>query len=97
MDFIVSNFSVYNITEVRCRAHTLQLCVHDVIKVPEIKNKLDTIRSMVNKLRTQTYLNMYIKTLQLQKTNNRLRCKMELNVLIAQKIVRHQGYNIPIE
>lgn len=58
MDVIVSNFSVYNITGVRCGAHTLQLCVLDVIKVLEIKNKLDTIRSIVKKLRTQSYLNI---------------------------------------
>lgn len=56
LESIRLNFASYNITGVRCGAHTLQLCVYDVIKNAEIKMKLDKCRSVVKKLRTQNYL-----------------------------------------
>lgn len=52
------DFSMDNVTNVRCRTHTLLLCVNDAMKSTDIKEKLDIIRSIVKKLRTQTYLNL---------------------------------------
>ncbi|XP_037805572.1 uncharacterized protein LOC119599738 [Lucilia sericata] len=46
-----------NITNVRCGTHILQLCAAEVMKSTDIKQKLDSIRALIRKLRTQKYIN----------------------------------------
>ncbi|GBP00576.1 hypothetical protein EVAR_73463_1 [Eumeta japonica] len=53
------DLSIDGISYVRSRAQTFQRCVTDVLTSTEIKEKLDTIRTIVNKLRTPLYLNWF--------------------------------------
>ena len=47
-----------SVTNIRCGAHTLHLCVMDVLKTDNIKEKIGRFRMIVKKLKTQTYLNL---------------------------------------
>lgn len=58
LELIENKFSSNTITNIRCGSHTLQLCVNDVLKHENVKEKIDTLRHIVKKLRTQTYINI---------------------------------------
>ena len=45
----------HNITSIRSGAHTLKLCVNDVIGKSEMKKKLQKLRSVATKLRSPKY------------------------------------------
>lgn len=53
-----SSFFQELVTNIRCGAHTLHLCVRDVLEVAGIKEKLDRCRRIVKKLRTPSYLSI---------------------------------------
>lgn len=55
------DFTMDNITNVRCGAHTLQLCVLDVLKSKEMRNFMENLRTVAKKLRTQAYMNLFEK------------------------------------
>ncbi|XP_064115089.1 uncharacterized protein LOC135221196 [Macrobrachium nipponense] len=42
-----------SVTSVRCALHTMQLCVHDVLKTDSVKHILCRVRKVVNKTHTQ--------------------------------------------
>ncbi|XP_073819412.1 uncharacterized protein [Musca autumnalis] len=52
------NTSSYQIINIRCGAHTLQLCVNDVLKQQAIKERIENLRDVVKKLRTKKFLNI---------------------------------------
>ncbi|XP_058979032.1 uncharacterized protein LOC131802660 [Musca domestica] len=53
------NISSHHITNNCCGAHTLQLCVNDVLKQPTIKEKTENLRLVVKKLRSKTYMSIF--------------------------------------
>lgn len=59
MESLVDNAIInLEISIIRCSAHTLNLAVQDVLKKPDVKDKVDAIRSKIKKLRTPNLKNL---------------------------------------
>ncbi|XP_037931580.1 uncharacterized protein LOC119666371 [Teleopsis dalmanni] len=58
LELMPSDLVSSGVQSIRCGAHTIQLCVNDVIKTESIKQNIDTCRSVSKKLRTTYYRSM---------------------------------------
>ncbi|KAL5246026.1 hypothetical protein ACI65C_013434 [Semiaphis heraclei] len=67
---------------VRCAVHTLQLCIHDGLKVASITNCISRARQVVKKLRTPTYSSWLVRmNLKLAIIDNETRWNSIYNML----------------
>lgn len=57
-DSVFDALTNLDISIVRCSAHTLNLAVQDVLKMPNVKDKIELIRSKIKKLRTPSFKNI---------------------------------------